>query len=517
VWGAGDILLGGLGSDTITGRGADDIMDGDRSLQVRISVRTDPANPATQIGSADLMEHQYLRDAAGNLTGPTLQAAVFAGTVDPGNLVAVREIIAPAAGPGDCGATVPVNCDTAEFSGPRASYTIAVAASAAPNTTNNRGGTLSSVRVTDNRAVRPDGIDTLRNFEQLSFCPTPGVVRGTCDAPRTFVLLAPVIAVSPTTGLTAFASTAVNGTSAARTVTVSNTGFADLTVSPTVIGTDAASFSLANGCTAPVAPGGTPCVLSVTFKPTTTGLKTATLSISSNGSATPKTFTLTGTGVDPVITFTPSPVNFGTVNVGNNATQNIVVRNTGSATITTGAATLGGANATQFTITNATNTCVTGRSLTANQTCTITVRFNPTGTTSADAGSRTATLTVPSSTGTTFSTTLNGTAATPPTIGVANVAFGRHPLNSTTTTTATVTNTGIDQLNISSVTIAAGATSAAFTVSLGTCNVLIDSHATCQLLVTFHPTVAATFAGTVTITSNASNNPRTFTLSGRAP
>ena len=32
VWGEGDILLGGGGSDTITGRGADDIIDGDQAL-----------------------------------------------------------------------------------------------------------------------------------------------------------------------------------------------------------------------------------------------------------------------------------------------------------------------------------------------------------------------------------------------------------------------------------------------------------------------------------------------------
>ena len=38
VFGAGDILLGGGGSDTITGRGADDIIDGDRELTTRISV-----------------------------------------------------------------------------------------------------------------------------------------------------------------------------------------------------------------------------------------------------------------------------------------------------------------------------------------------------------------------------------------------------------------------------------------------------------------------------------------------
>ncbi len=52
VFGAGDILIGGPGSDTIEGRGADDIIDGDRYLTVGISVRTDPANPDTELGVA---------------------------------------------------------------------------------------------------------------------------------------------------------------------------------------------------------------------------------------------------------------------------------------------------------------------------------------------------------------------------------------------------------------------------------------------------------------------------------
>ena len=41
VWGDGNILLGGAGSDTLEGRGANDILDGDQYLNVRLSVRTD--------------------------------------------------------------------------------------------------------------------------------------------------------------------------------------------------------------------------------------------------------------------------------------------------------------------------------------------------------------------------------------------------------------------------------------------------------------------------------------------
>ena len=48
VWGAGNILLGGGGNDLIEGRGADDIIDGDRYVNVRLSVRTNPADPASR-------------------------------------------------------------------------------------------------------------------------------------------------------------------------------------------------------------------------------------------------------------------------------------------------------------------------------------------------------------------------------------------------------------------------------------------------------------------------------------
>ena len=37
----------------------------------------------------------------------TLQQAVFAGLVDPGNLSMTRQIVTPAAGPADCGVGKP--------------------------------------------------------------------------------------------------------------------------------------------------------------------------------------------------------------------------------------------------------------------------------------------------------------------------------------------------------------------------------------------------------------------------
>ena len=42
---AGNIIIGGAGSDKITGNGGDDILDGDRWLNVRISIKTSADTP----------------------------------------------------------------------------------------------------------------------------------------------------------------------------------------------------------------------------------------------------------------------------------------------------------------------------------------------------------------------------------------------------------------------------------------------------------------------------------------
>ncbi|XAS66570.1 peroxidase family protein [Micrococcaceae bacterium Sec5.7] len=162
VWGDGNILLGGAGSDLIEGRGGDDIIDGDAYLSVRLSVRTDPNNPATQIGSAGIegpgqsaMTSQYLRDAAGALTGPTLQEAVFAGTVNPGNIVAVREILTGSGG-----------TDSAVFSDIQANYTVTTVPLGAAL------GSPGSVTTVVHNGGGADGTDTLRNVERLVFSDT---------------------------------------------------------------------------------------------------------------------------------------------------------------------------------------------------------------------------------------------------------------------------------------------------------------------------------------------------------
>ncbi|WP_304519296.1 peroxidase family protein [Actinoplanes aureus] len=123
VWGEGNILLGGAGNDTFQGRGGNDIIDGDRYLTVRLSVRDADGN---EIRSAASMAE--------------LRADVFAGKINPKDIFTVREIrVAPSAG-----------VDTAVFAGQRSAYAV----------TPISAGVLVS---------GPDGNDIVRNVEKIQF------------------------------------------------------------------------------------------------------------------------------------------------------------------------------------------------------------------------------------------------------------------------------------------------------------------------------------------------------------
>jgi Ca2+-binding RTX toxin-like protein len=159
VWGTGNILLGGAGSDVLEGRGGNDVLDGDRALTVRISLRTDPADPSTEIGATDLMEHALSGSFGAAHPGMTLQQAVFAGLVDPADLVVVRSIENPP--------TAPETQDTAVFSDLRAAYDcITAGVTTSPCGLTSTGATTTVVHARGNGA---DGTDTIRNIERLQF------------------------------------------------------------------------------------------------------------------------------------------------------------------------------------------------------------------------------------------------------------------------------------------------------------------------------------------------------------
>jgi len=104
---------------------------------------------------------------------------------------------------------------------------------------------------------------------------------------------APVVSLSPSS-LT-FNSQNVSTTSASQSVTLSNTGNAALTISTIATTGD---FAQTSNCSTSVAAGAN-CRISVTFKPTTNGQRTGSLSVTDNASGSPQSVSLTGAGVKP--------------------------------------------------------------------------------------------------------------------------------------------------------------------------------------------------------------------------
>jgi hypothetical protein len=181
-----------------------------------------------------------------------------------------------------------------------------------------------------------------------------------------------------------FAVTAVGQSSAAQTVTVSNTSGASI-AAPAFAAP--AQFGVTqNNCTASVAAGAS-CTVGVIFQPTAVGAATGVLTVSSASVATPATVLLSGTGgVGAAIQVAPTAIVFATTapNAISSPTT-VTVTNTG---ISASLSNLALAVTAGFQIVN--NTCPTA--LAPGLSCTAGVEFAPTS-----AGAQAGTLTVTSS------------------------------------------------------------------------------------------------------------------------
>jgi hypothetical protein len=201
-------------------------------------------------------------------------------------------------------------------------------------------------------------------------------------------------------------------------------------------------------------------------------------------------------------------VAFGSLALGTGpSTQAIVVRNAGGGFLTAGAATITGPNAADFTITtDGCNTTV----LVGAGTCTVTVGFSP-----AAAGLRTATLTVPTDAGDVV-VALSGTGTAVATAAQATITkaanFGTRRIGDPIRVqNVTVRNDGNANLVIAQATT----NSAAFGVQIGTCNAQVLPGRTCNLVVSFTPSLPiGPKTATLTVVSNASNSPTSVGLTG---
>ena len=189
----------------------------------------------------------------------------------------------------------------------------------------------------------------------------------------TTTVLEPNISVTPTT--LAFGNVVVGTTSAPQTVTISNTGTADLTVTNVVLTGDTDFDVASTTCVVPVLAPGASCSADVVFTPSSVGGKTALVTITSDDPDTPSLeVTLTGTGVveEPDITVTPTSVDFGSVTVGDSDSRTVTVKNDGTADLVI---TSVSTPADPFSVTD--DGC-SGQTLAPAASCAVTVDFAPT-------------------------------------------------------------------------------------------------------------------------------------------
>ncbi len=337
-----------------------------------------------------------------------------------------------------------------------------------PSATGNRS---ANITITDNAAGSPHVI------------PVSG----------TGIASAPIVSLS--TASMSFGNTATGATSTPQGVTVFNSGNAVLTISSI---TPSAEFNASGGTCGSLLNPNSNCTINVTFSPTALGTRTGVLTISDSATGSPHLVSLTGSAIPPSgVQVNPSGLIFPNqvVSTVSNA-QNVQILSTG-ALVNIASVTATG----DFT---QTSSCTT---LGYNNTCNVSVKFNPT-----TVGQRTGTLTVvDDAPGSPHVISLAGMGSGNPAVQLAPTSLTFTSTDKGVTSSAqtiTLTNNGSGPLALS--TISASGDFA----ETNNCGVNLNAGLSCAINVTFTPTTFGARTGTLSITDNATGSPHTAALNG---
>lgn len=322
-----------------------------------------------------------------------------------------------------------------------------------------------------------------------------------------------VLAVQVLPNVLAFGSVIEGTTSPASTVTVTNYQSTSLTISSF---TASAQFAVAAGTTGTpcttgiILPAGASCTLSVTFKPTALGAAPAsTVSVVDNGPGSPRTVSLSGAGISPLVV--PSGLGFGNVVVNQPATKNLTIINNQATSVSfTGFTGFTGG----YSLNPASTTCSTTSPLAAGHSCTIAVNLTATALGTVPAASfqvadsvtgspQTVALTahaIPAAVllpgGLTFPTTF---------VGQTSAALPATLTNEQTSTALTITSatiTGADPSDF------------AVTTACPTSPATLPALGSCTLNVTFTPIASGTRTASLTVVDGVTGSPQVISLSG---
>lgn len=317
-----------------------------------------------------------------------------------------------------------------------------------------------------------------------------------------------------------FSSQAVNTTSSAKTVTVTNTGANSLKVTGVSATGD---FDESDTCNGETVAAGASCTVSVTFSPMSTGTRSGTLTITGNISSGNLTVALSGTATAaPTVTVAPASIAFQTVQVkktSKNCPTTVTGSTTGVCQVTvtntgSNAVTLSGFSIDNSVFAIASNSCASLTTLAKSSACNLLLSFTPT-----TAATVTGTLTVTDSVGKqTVALSGTGLAAATDTLKPASLTFTKTATGvKSDPQTVTLTNTGGVALTSITVKLESGKalSSQPFQVT-NNCGTQLAANSSCTIQVIFAPAAAGTLSDTLLIGDISRSTAQQVPLSGTA-
>jgi hypothetical protein len=290
------------------------------------------------------------------------------------------------------------------------------------------------------------------------------------------------------------------GSNHASSVTIANTGTADLTINQATL--SGAGFTMSNMALPMALHAGGSTSTTVTFAPTGGGSFSGSVTFATTGAQGNLSLPLSGTGVTQgQITPNPASLPFGNVQVGTSKSLSGTLTNSGGASLTISVATASG---TGFTLSGLT----TPLTLNAGQSTSYTIVFAPTAN-----GSVTGNLSVTSDgTNPNLNVSLSGTGAAPGSLSAnpSSVAFGSVQVGSTGSKSETVTNSGGVTVNISQ----ANVTGSVFSLTGLALPTALTAGGSVTFTVGFAPTSAGAASGNLSLVSDAPSSPLNIALSG---
>lgn len=305
-----------------------------------------------------------------------------------------------------------------------------------------------------------------------------------------------------------FGNTVV-GTPSTVTVTVMNGG--DMATGPVVATLPGTDFTVATTtCTGPLA-GGASCAIMVRFDPGSRGTRSGMLDVTASPGGTLTVPISANAQLPAALTLDRTVLPFGPVAIGNVATLDLTVGNSGDAATGVPSIALSGVTGTEFAI--AANGCTA--SLGPNASCVVQVRFQP-----GAASMATATLTVTAGPGGVLPVSLTGTGTVKTSISITpdTQNFGGVRVGGTSAATTFIVRNNGSQLSGAVQLVLTGGDTSQFPIGNNTCTGPLAAGATCMETVTFSPTSAGAKNATLEAREQGGGTaPATLTGNGLAP